>query len=236
MPGRSRYPHPVRPQQGRCAGLRPRDPARFPAGERRGRVRRERNPRQLVAIRMARCCGSSRQRLKVCGIKPVPIATPGADRYAMVGATPEIPAYIYGCAPDGMASPTNPSASRNSCCGCGCTFLPPPPIWEANDERARTGPAGTAESSEAKSVAFLQALLRAPLAQPARRHPSRGTDDWCWSRSARRGFDPTVIAPRADLPNIIASSMEPAPGRHLGAERVISTLSPPTTANGAQPL
>ena len=58
MPGRSRHPHPVRPQQGRGAGLRPRILRDFPQVTWRG-IRRRAKPTPTGAIRMARCCRSS---------------------------------------------------------------------------------------------------------------------------------------------------------------------------------
>ena len=69
------------------------------------------------------------------------------------------------------------------------------------------------KASEDQSVAFLQALLRAPSPNPPGDTRPAATVVLDALRGA--GFDPTVIAPQADMPNIVARFDAPRPGRHL---------------------
>ena len=57
------------------------------------------------------------------------------------------------------------------------------------------------EASEAQSVAFLQALLRAPSPNPP--GDTRPAATLVLDALRGAGFDPTVIAPQADMPNIV---------------------------------
>ena len=215
MPGRSRYPHPVRPQQGRCSHLRPRNPARFPAGD----VVEE----SIASETHANWCDPDGEMLQliqghavqVRGIKPVPIATLAlTDTRWWRNAG--IPAYIYGCAPDGMAQPRRIRQPR----GIPATSLR---VHVALRRRLSGGrmmsTLGTAllerlKASEAQSVAFLQALLRAPRpTRPATRVPR---PRWCWTRCGERGLRSHRHRPaRQTCRTSSRASMEPAPGRHL---------------------
>ena len=65
------------------------------------------------------------------------------------------------------------------------------------------------KASEAKSVAFLQALLRAPSPNPP--GDTRPAAALVLGALGEADFDPTVIAPREDMPNIIARFDAPAP-------------------------
>ena len=78
------------------------------------------------------------------------------------------------------------------------------------------------KASEAKSVAFLQALLRAPSPNPP--GDTRPAAALVLGALGEAGFDPTVIAPREDMPNIIARFDGARPGRHLVLNGHIDTF------------
>lgn len=67
--------------------------------------------------------------------------------------------------------------------------------------------------SEEQSVAFLQSLLRAPSPNPP--GDTRPAAQVVMKALKDAGFDPTVIAPQPDMPNIVARFDAPRPGRHL---------------------
>jgi acetylornithine deacetylase/succinyl-diaminopimelate desuccinylase-like protein len=74
------------------------------------------------------------------------------------------------------------------------------------------------KASEAQSVAFLQSLLRHPAAtstvteMPGDTRPAAAV---VLGALRGAGFDPAIIAPQADMPNIVARFDAPRPGRHL---------------------
>lgn len=78
------------------------------------------------------------------------------------------------------------------------------------------------KASEDKSVAFLQALLRTPSPNPP--GDTRQATNLILNALREAGVDPTVIAPRADMPNIIARFDAPRPGRHLVLNGHIDTF------------
>lgn len=78
------------------------------------------------------------------------------------------------------------------------------------------------DESEAQSVAFLQSLLRAPSPNPP--GDTRQAAGLVIDALRHAGFDPTIIAPQADMPNIVSSFEAPRAGRHLVLNGHIDTF------------
>ncbi len=77
-------------------------------------------------------------------------------------------------------------------------------------------------ATEAQSIAFLQSLLRAPTPNPP--GDTRPAATLVLNALRDAGFDPKVISPHPEMPNIIARFDAPAPGRHLVLNGHIDTF------------
>ena len=78
------------------------------------------------------------------------------------------------------------------------------------------------KATEDRSIAFLQALLRAPSPNPP--GDTRQAAAVILDALHQGGLDPTVIAPRADMPNIISRFDAARSGRHLVLNGHIDTF------------